>query len=136
MKVNFDENGYVNGWCIVGDNGGEEYDPPEDFDAFLDNCFSFKLEQGKLIRDVSKESSDKSEQKKTDLRIQRERECFSVINRGRLWYAALTSAQVEELRAWYISWLKVTETLIIPERPAWVDDIDASHIPMEIGSLS
>lgn len=42
MKVTFDENGYVNGWCMVGDNGGEEYDPPEDFDSFLDNCFCFK----------------------------------------------------------------------------------------------
>ena len=27
MKVTFDENGYVNGWCMVGDNGGDEYDP-------------------------------------------------------------------------------------------------------------
>ncbi len=30
MKVTFDKNGYVNGWCMVGDNGGEEYDPPEE----------------------------------------------------------------------------------------------------------
>ena len=45
MKVTFDENGYVNGWCMVGDNGGDEYDPPEDFDAFLDNCFCYKLSE-------------------------------------------------------------------------------------------
>ena len=50
MKVTFDENGYVNGWCMVGDNGGDEYDPPEDFDAFLDNCFCYKLSEGKLVR--------------------------------------------------------------------------------------
>lgn len=58
MKVTFDENGYVSGWCMVGDNGGKEYDLPEDFDAFLDNCFSFKLEDGKLIRDTEKEEAD------------------------------------------------------------------------------
>ena len=52
IKVTFDDGGYVSGWCMVGDNGGEEYDPPEDFDAFLDNCFSFRLEDGKLIRDT------------------------------------------------------------------------------------
>ena len=49
IKVTFDDGGYVSGWCMVGDNGGEEYDPPEDFDAFLDNCFSFRLEDGKLF---------------------------------------------------------------------------------------
>ncbi len=31
MKVTFDENGYVNGWCMVGDNGGTEVDVPEYF---------------------------------------------------------------------------------------------------------
>ena len=59
MKVTFDENGYVNGWCMVGDNGGKEYDPPEDFDAFLDNCFSFKVSDGKLVRDTEKEEADR-----------------------------------------------------------------------------
>ena len=49
IKVTFDDGGYVSGWCMVGDNGGEEYDPPEDFDAFLDNCFSFRLEDGNLL---------------------------------------------------------------------------------------
>ena len=58
IKVTFDDGGYVSGWCMVGDNGGEEYDPPEDFDAFLDNCFSFRLEDGKLIRDTEKEEAD------------------------------------------------------------------------------
>ena len=36
MKVTFDENGYVNGCCMIGDNGGIEVDPPDDFDTFLD----------------------------------------------------------------------------------------------------
>ena len=120
MKVTFDENGYVNGWCMVGDNGGEEYNPPENFGEFLDNCFCFHLSDGKL---------------KTSLRVRREKECFSVVNRGWLWYSTLTLTQWRELRTWYISWLKVTETMTPPERPSWVDDIDTSRIPLTFGGL-
>ena len=54
------------------------------------------------------------------LRQRREQECFSVINRGALWYRELTYAQEEELNAWYQAWLNVTETKIIPERPIWL----------------
>ena len=93
IKVTFDDGGYVSGWCMVGDNGGEEYDPPEDFDAFLDNCFSFRLEDGKLIRDTEKEKADHVEEQKSSLRVRREKECFSVVNRGCLWYSTLTLSQ-------------------------------------------
>ena len=133
MKVTFDENGYVNGWCMVGDNGGEEYDPPEDFDSFLDNCFCFKIVDGKLEKDMEKEAADVLEQTRTALREQREAECFSVVNRGWIWYSTLTLAQWRELRTWYMAWLKVTETLTVPERPSWVDDTDSSRIPLTPG---
>lgn len=55
-----------------------------------------------------------------NLRMQREQECFSVINRGTLWYDTLTDEQKEELKTWYNAWLKVTETRIIPETPKWL----------------
>ena len=135
MKVTFDENGYVNGWCMVGDNGGKEYDPPEDFDAFLDNCFCFKVDNGRLIHDGEKEEADKTALEQADLRERREKECFSVVNRGWIWYSTLTLSQWRELRAWYIAWLKVTETLDVPERPAWVDTINSSRIPLTISGL-
>lgn len=54
------------------------------------------------------------------LREQREYECFSIINRGELWYARLTNEQRQELNTWYNAWLDVTETKIIPERPKWL----------------
>ena len=135
MKVTFDENGYVNGWCMVGDNGGEEFDPPEDFDTFLDRFESFKLADGKLIFDADKDDAVRLETEKTSLRARREKDCFSVVNRGWLWYSTLTLAQWRELRTWYISWLKVTETMTPPERPSWVDDIDTSRIPLTFGGL-
>ena len=130
MKVTFDENGYVNGWCMVGDNGGEEYDPPEDFDSFLDNCFCFKAVDGKLTRDAEKEESDRLEEENASLRSRREKECFSVVNRGWIWYSSLTIAQWRELRTWYLAWLKVTETGAIPDRPTWIDSTDTSRIPL------
>ena len=55
-----------------------------------------------------------------DLRQQRETECFSIINRGKLWYDNLTEEQLSELRIWYNAWLDVTETRVIPEMPSWI----------------
>lgn len=54
------------------------------------------------------------------LRRKREQECFSVVDRGYLWYMQLTDLQLRELKAWYQNWLNVTETLEVPERPEWV----------------
>ena len=130
MKVTFDENGYVSGWCMVGDNGGEEYDPPEDFDGFLDRFDVFKLVDGKLVRDEEKEEADRQESELATLRERRETECFSVVNRGWIWYSSLTLAQWRELRTWYLAWLNVTATKEIPARPTWIDSTDSSRIPL------
>ena len=60
------------------------------------------------------------EEKIQELRDLRELECFSVINRGILWYDELTQEQLTELKIWYKSWLDVTKTKTIPNRPAWL----------------
>ena len=56
------------------------------------------------------------------LRRQRDEDCFSVINRGALWYERLTDEQKQELEAWYEAWLNVTETKIIPVCPEWLNN--------------
>jgi hypothetical protein len=56
------------------------------------------------------------------LRQRRENECFSVINRGKLWYDRLTYEQMADLKRWYQEWLDVTETLVTPVYPAWLFD--------------
>lgn len=56
------------------------------------------------------------------LRDRRERECFSIINRGKAWYDLLTLEQEAELKEWYEKWLNVTETEIIPDRPEWLNN--------------
>ena len=50
-------------------------------------------------------------------------------NRGYLWYSGLNIKQWLELKKWYLSWLNVTDTLTIPDRPDWLDEFDASKIP-------
>lgn len=54
------------------------------------------------------------------LRCKRENECFSIINRGQVWYNTLTEIQKIELQNWYQNWLNVTKTLIEPKKPEWL----------------
>lgn len=55
-----------------------------------------------------------------NLRRLRETECFSVVNRGALWYEKLAPEEKSELAAWYQGWLDVTETGIAPKTPEWL----------------
>lgn len=56
-----------------------------------------------------------------EIRALRLKKCFSVINRGQLWYNTLSEAQVLELQTWYQAWLDATDTLVIPEKPSWLE---------------
>ena len=55
-----------------------------------------------------------------DLRDKREEICFSVINRGQLWYDRLTDKQRQELKKWYEEWLYVTHSMKPPDIPRWL----------------
>lgn len=61
-----------------------------------------------------------TERKLAMLRSRRETECFSIINRGQLWYNMLTEEQRAELDDWYKAWLDVTITLEVPRKPIWL----------------
>jgi hypothetical protein len=54
------------------------------------------------------------------LRNIREYLCFRIVNRGGVWYDTLTAQEKTELMTWYIEWLGVTETQVIPKEPAWL----------------
>lgn len=56
-----------------------------------------------------------------NIRTRREIECFSVINRGQLWYNKLTDDQKNELPEWYQQWLDAPETGVIPKKPSWLN---------------
>jgi hypothetical protein len=57
-----------------------------------------------------------------EFRKLREKECFPIVNRGKLWYNCLTDEQLTELRDWYFAWLDVTETKVIPKKPKWLEN--------------
>lgn len=67
-----------------------------------------------VIRYLPKETA------KEVLRAIRERECYSIINRGILWYETLSETQKQDLLNWYNSWKDVTETFVIPIKPWWI----------------
>lgn len=64
---------------------------------------------------------NKLESETMRLRIERRNKCFSVVNRGTLWYNKLTKEQLKELEEWYQKWLDVTVTMQEPKTPNWID---------------
>ncbi len=78
-------------------------------------------EDGKYFYTIVKlDNSLTEEEELNHLRKSREYQCFSIINRGQLWYNTLTEAQIQELNQWYQDWLDVTETKVIPTKLSWL----------------
>ena len=121
MQVICDDRGFVQSFAFVGNlvNGIEVADP-ETLDLFTQQHFAFRLEDGKLVHDATEYENRKTEEQKEEYRRRRETECFSVINRGQLWYEGVSLSQLLELRSWYKAWLNVTDTMVVPERPSWL----------------
>ena len=55
------------------------------------------------------------------IRRRRTSECFSVVNRGMLWYNKLSDEQKQELSEWYEAWLDAPATNVTPDKPLWID---------------
>ena len=58
-----------------------------------------------------------------NIRVRREEECFSYINRGDAWYELYvnTPERVKEFNEWYQAWLNAPQTRVIPTKPEWID---------------
>lgn len=88
--------------------------------------FAWRVVNGQLVNQRYEKTP--IEEILSDLRERREYECFSVVNRGVLWYNVLTEAQRLELDKWYKEWLDVTDRYvegidietIIPKKPEWL----------------
>lgn len=127
MQIRIKDN-YVESYALVGgiEGGVEVCDlSPETHADFALHHTAYKLaEDGRtLVLDADKRDSDTDAATLSALRTRRETECFAYINRGQLWYARLSAAQIAELGAWYIQWLDVTRTRVIPDRPSWLDEL-------------
>lgn len=121
MQINTDSNGFVLSFAYMGDLiDGIEVLEPEDAEQFLHKFYAYRLQDGKLVYDADAYEQHQNEELKAEYRQRRETECFAVINRGQLWYEGVTLTQLVELRQWYKAWLQVTETMVVPEKPAWI----------------
>lgn len=117
MKLQLNEQGYVIGYAIVGEIENSipyDNDIPDDFGQFYHHY--------RLIDNIlQKDEGYISEIEKETLRNRRNTECFSIINRGLLWYETLSLIQKAELLKWYNAWLNVTRTNEIPLKPSWLE---------------
>ena len=132
MKILIDSKAYVTSFMTQGD--GDIYDergnrgievqdlPEEEMDQFSEfaNAYKYSSATKTVTFDYTKYESIVLDRLKQQLRIRREKECFSIINRGELWYDTLTTDQREELSVWYQAWLDVTETLTPPDPLPWL----------------
>ena len=115
------ENGFVSSYALIGSLvEGIEVPEPEDIEHFETHFTAYRLRDGTLQFDEGQNTENERKALCDELRQRRETECFSYINRGQLWYARLTEDQQAEMQAWYAEWLKVTETLTVPEKPSWL----------------
>ena len=121
MKVLLNEQGYVESYALEGDLlDAVETEKPDDLLHFEEHFTAYQVRDGALVFDDAKAAAEQAEAAKTAYRQRRQAECFSVINRGRLWYDALTEEQLSELKTWYRAWLDGTNTQTIPEKPEWL----------------
>lgn len=123
-QIILDEKGYVKDYALIGNiPGGQDFNNfPEDIDDFRENYQSYILINGVLHKDEDRISEIKLNNEKEILRSRREKECFSYVNRGSLWYEKLSGDQKVELQLWYDKWLDVTDTLIVPIKPEWLEN--------------
>ena len=124
-SIAIDKDGIVTGFCTGGflQNGIDVPDKELPLD-FIENWQAYRLKDKKLELDEKLYEEVISSRELENLRIQRQQECFSVINRGKLWYDALTEKQYDELKTWYEEWLNITDnvkkSVNIPKKPEWL----------------
>ena len=111
MQITTDEKGFVRCFAYVGNLANSiEVPEPEDFEQFLNQFYAFRLQDGHLVYDSEAYEAHVTEETKEEYR-----------HRGQLWYESVSLTQLLELRQWYKAWLNVTETMVIPEKPAWLE---------------
>ena len=121
MQVICDNRGFVQSFAFIGNLvDGVETPEPADLEQFAQRSYAYRVDGGQLVYDPQEYETHQTEEQKEEYRRRRETECFSVINRGQLWYEGVSLSQLLELRSWYKAWLNVTETMVVPEKPTWL----------------
>ena len=108
-------------WYVVTaayENGGEELSkvlPTEHKDAWdeTEDIFIY----------IPYSDAELLARRRDKLRARREAECFSIVDRGALWYEKLTPKKRAELTVWYEAWLDAPQTLSAPPLPSWLSAV-------------
>lgn len=121
MQIKTNAQGFIDNFALEGNLlESIEIDTPADIEHFLQHFNAYRIKDDSLFFDEEQATVIQTEEENEQLRIERNAECFSVINRGWLWYDTLTEKQTKELRKWYKDWLDVTETKEKPDKPSWL----------------
>lgn len=121
MKIKLDNKGFIENQATLGNIlDSTEIETPADLEHFERNYRAYRIKEGALFFDEAQATAIQMEEENEQLRVERDAECFSVINRGWLWYDTLTEKQTKELRKWYKDLLDVTETRKKPDKPSWL----------------
>ena len=120
MKIQVNENNFVENYVIVGESNvcNIEVEEPEGFSP--DNFQAWKYDGEKLVYDGEQAKVLQAERNKDEIRFERQRVCFPVVNRGQFWYDTLTQNEKNEIREWYQKWLDAPETGVVPEKLSWL----------------
>lgn len=92
----------------------------------LNDLSAYTVTDGKIVYVGLPESvkaaraEENIEARNAQLRTLRQKVCFDICDRA-AWYDGLTDTQKAEVQAWRKAWLNVTETLVIPAAPDFVD---------------
>lgn len=115
MKVKLDADGYIEQYVLVGQNPEctIEVEEPENFDSWHFNAYH--VVNGACVLDEEKLNELNLKAQKDEIREDRARKCFPIVNRGQFWYDTLSENQKSEIREWYKKWLDAPETGIKPE---------------------
>lgn len=110
------------GDVLLKEGSGDEFAHVGYYKVYDENGFlNYVIKDGALAdRD---KTADMARMEANMLRSRRKAECFSVINRGALWYEKLTQTQKQELSAWYEAWLDAPATGTAPTAPIWLNEV-------------
>ena len=121
MWIQLDENRYVIGYIYTGGNDSDgvpyEGELPSDFS---ENYFKYKMSEDGTT--LTFDNLHLSDIERNHIRSIRNVQCFSIVNRGPVWYNLLTDEQAKEINQWYLAWLNAPDTGVVPERPSWLGE--------------
>ncbi len=127
MKLHVDkETKRIMGYTIVGnpiDDNCDFVDVDLSEEDITGDLFFSVFADGKIILNETLKNETLHANQLKEIRDRREHECFPIINRGALWYNMLSDEYKEELRVWYQAWLDAPTTLVIPQKPVWLQEM-------------